>query len=185
LAILFTTITLAQTTAYEGYKGAVKAGLIYVHDFPGLNGAGLFAEFVAPFSDWIHGGVGIKRLETSGYPRTTMVKEFTKATTIDFTIYLVPVHTERHSLKVGLGYTSSQYNAKRSTPAYNTDKNGVNIASNTNWQPFIEKGRSGGMQFTGEYEYFFYNNLSTGVRIQYAKGYQYLVNGGPFVSYRF
>jgi hypothetical protein len=185
IVILFFTISVkAQFNPYEGYKGAVKAGVSYVHDFPGMSGAAVYAEYVAPFNEWLQGSAGIKRIQTGGSPRTGTIPEFTRATTIDFNLFVIPFRTESTHLKVGLGYSSSMYRIQRAYPEY--EKNtlpGTHLEPV--WRQTNLKGRSNGMSITGEYEYFFSGNLSIGARIQYTKGYQYVIAGGPFAAVRF
>jgi hypothetical protein len=173
-----------QQNPYDGYKGAVKTGLSYVHDFPGVKGAAVYVEYVAPFNEWLQGSIGIKRIQTGGSPRTSTIPEFTRATTFDFNVFIVPFRTENTHLKFGLGYSSSMYHINRAVAIY--DKNAVNVIhSEPTWQSSQFKGRSNGMSLTGEYEYFFADNISLGARIQYTKGYQYVVCGGPFAAIRF
>jgi hypothetical protein len=174
----------AQINQYDGYKGAIKTGVSYVHDFPGVKGAAVYVEYVAPFNEWLQGGVGIKRIQTGGSPRTNAIPEFTRATTFDFNVFIVPFRTENTHLKIGLGYSSSMYHINRAVAIY--DKNVVNGAhTDPSWQTSELKGRSNGMSLTGEYEYFFADNISLGARIQYTKGYQYVICGGPFAAFRF
>ncbi len=173
----------AQFNHYDGYKGAVKSGFSYVHDFPGVKGAAVYVEYVAPFNEWLEGSFGIKRLQTSGFPRTASIREFTRATTIDFNLLVVPFSTETTALKLGLGYTCSMYHARRASSQY--DKNiPATIHSEPVWETTDLKGRSKGMTLTAEYEYFLSNNLSFGAKIQYTKGYQYVITGGPFAAIR-
>lgn len=182
--VIFTHISKAQVNHYDGYKGSVKSGLSYVHDFPGVKGAAVYVEYVTPFNEWLEGSFGVKRLQTSGFPRTSSIREFTRATTIDFNLLVVPFSSETTALKIGLGYTCSMYHARRASSQY--DKNiPATTHSEPVWQTSDLKGSSRGMTLTAEYEYFLSGNLSFGAKIQYTKGYQYVITGGPFAAIRF
>jgi hypothetical protein len=175
--------TYAQVNHYEGYKGAVKTGLSYVHDFPGVKGAALYVEAVVPINHWLQGSIGVKRIQTGGTPRTTSITEFTRATTIDLNVFVIPFSNETANFKLGLGCTSSMYHVQRAAALY--DKNAPQgLHSDPIWQKTNFSGRSNGMTLTGEYEYFFSSNISLGARIQYTKGYQYVICGGPFAAFR-
>jgi Outer membrane protein beta-barrel domain len=161
-------------------NGAVKAGVGYVHDFTGLNGMGAFAEYSFPLNGWLQGGAGFKRMQTNGYPQTQTVKEYTKATTLDFNLLFVPLHTDNIALRIGAGYSFSFYNTRRS---YAVDN--VNTSKAPDWKVQDDKGRVTGITVMGEYEYYFANNISLGARVTVAKAYMYVVMAGPFVSMRF
>ena len=49
-----------------------------------------FWRVCSSLNDNLEGAFGIKRLNMSGYPRTTTVNEYTKATTLDFNLYFLP-----------------------------------------------------------------------------------------------
>ena len=159
--------------------GSVRGGVGYVRDFPGVNGKAVYAEYSFPLNDWLQGGIGVKHLETSGYPRTTTVQEYTKANAIDFELLLVPMHTENAALRVGLGYTFSFYNIRRSYPVYTThDGQATTVA----YPVADSKGKVHGTKLVAEYEYNFGNTISAGAKVEVAKAYGYVVIGGPFVS---
>ena len=84
--------------------------------FPGLMAIQFFAEASRPLSEKLQGAVGLKLINMSGFPRTATVNEFTKATTIDFNIYFVPLATEISELRIGAGYSFSFYKTRRSFP---------------------------------------------------------------------
>jgi hypothetical protein len=174
-------IVIAQSHPHEAYKGALKTGLSYVYDFPGVKGAAAYVEYVAPFNNRLQGAVGIKRIQTSGTPRSADIKEYTRATTIDFTFFIIPLRNATNSFKVGLGYSSSLFNIRRALLIYNKD---ITAESNSNksWLQEDVKGRSNGMNITTELEHFFSNNISVGAKLQYTKAYQYVLCGGPFIS---
>jgi hypothetical protein len=177
------TIAVTANAQYGGADnisgGSIRAGVGYVHDFPGLSGSAVHAEYSFPLNEWLQGGIGVKHIATSGYPRTNTVREYTKANTIDFELLLVPVHTENASLRIGLGYTFSFYNIRRSYPVYTAHDN---QASDITWPVADSKGNVHGTRLIGEYEYYFGNNFSAGARIEVAKAYGYVVIGGPFVG---
>jgi len=159
--------------------GSIRAGAGYVHDFPGLSGTAVYAGYSFPLNDWLQGGVGVKHILTSGFPRTSTVREYTKANTIDFELLLVPIHTENAALKVGLGYTFSFYNIRRSYPVYTLHDN---QPADVSYPSVDSKGNVHGTRLIGEYEYYFGGSISAGARIEVAKAYSYVVIGGPFVA---
>jgi hypothetical protein len=180
---LFITISITAAAQYGDAEnisgGSIRAGAGYVHDFPGLAGTALSVGYSFPLNEWLQGGIGVKHISTSGFPRTKTVREFTKANTIDFELLLVPVHTENAALRIGLGYTFSFYNIRRSYPVYtaNDDK-----TTNITWPVVDSKGKVHGTRLIGEYEYYFGNSFSAGARVEVTKAYSYVVIGGPFVA---
>jgi hypothetical protein len=187
--LLFTAIAFtaqAQTSFSENSMGAIKSGAGYVHDFPGLNGAGAFVEYSFPLNEWLQGGVGIKRIQTAGYPRTQTVKEYTKATTLDFNLLFVPFHTENSAFRIGAGYSFSFYNIRRSFAVYGVHTESPSTSGPSSWLVQDGKGRVNGPSLMAEYEYYFENRFSMGARIMLGKAYiNNVVLGGPFVSVRF
>src|SRR5450432_2965875 len=167
----------AQYSGTEIGSGNIRAGVAYVHDFPGLNGPGAYVAYNFPLNDWLQGGVGVKHISTSGYPRTKTVHEYTKANSVNFELLLVPVHTENAALRIGLGYTFSFYHIRRSYPVYTAHDGG---AADITWPVADSKGNVHGTSLIGEYEYYFGNTFSAGARIELAKAYNYVVMGGPF-----
>jgi hypothetical protein len=175
----------AQVSSFsENTSGSVKLGVAYVHDFPGLNGFGAYGGYEFPLNEWLQGGVGLKRIQTSGYPRTTTVKEYTNATTLDFNLLFVPFHTDNVALRIGAGYSFSFYQTRRSYPVYNTHTDAQSVQE-PNWQVQDAKGRVSGISLIGEYEYYFENNFSAGARVSLSKAYKNVLMGGPFVAIRF
>jgi hypothetical protein len=169
----------AQYNSLENNGGSIRTGVAYVHDFPGMHGTAEYAQYSFPLNEWLQGGMGVKHLQTSGYPRTSTVQEYTKANTIDFELLLVPVHTENAALRVGLGYTFSFYNIRRSYPVYTAHDNG---AATVAYPVADSKGNVHGTSLVAEYEYNFGNTVSGGVKMELAKAYGYVVIGGPFVA---
>src|ERR1700730_16430008 len=134
----------------QDYSASIKSGLVYSHDFPGMNGYSAFVEYVRPLSNKLQAAVGIKRSNLSGFPRTNEVREFTRATAIDFNLYFVPVSNEFQELRVGAGYSFSFYNIRRSYPIVSN----VGATPHTSWPIQDAKGRVSGIILLAEYEYF-------------------------------
>ena len=168
---------VVQAQYYPEHTVAIKAGAGYAHDFPGLNGYSVFVEGSRPLSDKLQGAIGFKLVNMSGYPRTTSVNEFTKATTIDFNIYFVPLTTEMSELRIGAGYSFSFYNIRRSFPVVNDHE--------TTWPVSDGKGRVSGFNLIGEYEYFLpESNFSIGCRASMFKAYDRVTFAGVFAGVR-
>ena len=184
--IIFLLLMAAAGTANAQFNsdmtrgGAVKAGIAYVHDFPGVNGPGAFVEYSFPLNEWLQGGIGIRRVQTGGYPRTQTVHEYTKATALDFNLLFSPVHTDKFALRIGSGYSFSFYNIRRSYPVYVKSAN--SSAETVQWPQSDEKGKAHGISLLAEYEYYFNDNFSAGARVSVCKAYGNVVMGGPFVT---
>ncbi|MEP6746993.1 MAG: hypothetical protein ABJB86_04675 [Bacteroidota bacterium] len=180
---LLTAISITVTAQYGGADnisgGSIRLGAGYVHDFPGLAGSAASLGYRFPLNEWLQGGIGAKHISTSGFPRTNTVREYTKANTIDFELLLVPLHTDNAALRIGLGYTFSFYNIRRSYPVYTTNQDKT---TNITWPVTDAKGQVHGTSLIGEYEYCFGNSFSAGARVEVAKAYGYVVTGGPFVA---
>jgi len=171
----------AQYSADENFPGRVRAGVGYVHDFPGLNGIGAYAEYSFPLNEWIQGGVGVRRVETAGYPRTQTVREYTKATALDFNLLFVPYHTENAAFRIGTGYSFSFYNIRRSYPVY-TAHTDQTPGTDVTYPQTDAKGRARGLSVSAEYEYNINSNFSAGAKISVSKAYGSVIMGGPFVA---
>ncbi len=83
---------------FSGSYGNLKLGGGYTKDFPGLSGYAILAEYTHSLNEKLEGGFGIKRLHMSGYPRTSTVNEYTKATTLDLNVYFIPLVNETNVL---------------------------------------------------------------------------------------
>ncbi len=178
-------MTAAVMTAHaqdENNSGRIRAGVAYVHDFPGLNGAGAYAEYSFPLNDFIQGGAGIRRVQTGGYPRTPSVREYTMATSLDVHLLFALYHTESAAFRVGAGYSFSFYNIRRSYPVYTTHTD--TQAADISWPQKDNRGRTNGVSLAAEYEYYFSNGFSAGAKISLCKAYSSVVMGGPFVAIR-
>ena len=172
---------VVQAQYYPEHTVAIKAGAGYAHDFPGMNGYSVFAEASRPLSDRLQGAVGLKLINMSGYPRTASVNEYTKATTIDFNVYFVPLTTELSELRIGVGYSFSFYNTRRSFPVI-VDHSGDR---ETTWPVQDGKGRVSGFSLIGEYEYFLpETNFSVGFRASMFKAYDRVTFAGLFAGVR-
>lgn len=180
LAILLF-VTCIQGQAQDDFSNnTLKIGGGYTKDFPGLSGYALTGEYAHSLSDNLEGGFGIKRINMSGNPRTSAVKEFTKATTLDFNIYFLPLPSETSVLKIGIGYSFSFYKIRRSYPVIETH----GTEKTTSWPVKDTKGRSSAIIFSGEYEYIISSNLSFGLKASLCKAYDRVFYIGPFVGIR-
>jgi hypothetical protein len=157
-------------------SASLKLGVGYGRDFPGVSGPGAQAILQLPVSRRIEAGLGLKHVSMSGYPRTPETKEFTKATALDFELYFLPLVSEQHVIRIGLGYSFSFYNMKRLYPEL--DKNGVLIA----WGQQAQKGTSKGMTVAAEYAYQLREGLALGVRGSIFQAYDGAIYVGPFIS---
>lgn len=165
------------------FSGSVlKIGAGYAHDFPGLNGLGLNAEFTMPLLDKWEGGFGLKRFSLEGHPRNAETLEFTRATTIDFNIYFLPIQSEFQTIRVGVGYAFSNYSIRRSYPVIN----GTGPDKATTWPIQDQRSRTSGMSLMAEYEYKIPGSgLSLGLRGGYYKAYDRITYMGTFIGYEF
>lgn len=180
--ILVFSVASAQAQFSDDYRGRFKLGTGYARDFPGVAGIGITGEFSFAMSDNFEGAVGLKRLSMQGYPRTSSVEEYTRATTVDFNIYYLPLHTETSIIRLGAGYALSSYKLRRSYPV----STGTGIDKQTSWPVQDTKGRTGGMSLIAEYEYMFANsNFSLGARAAWYKAYDRATYIGPFAAVRF
>jgi len=170
----------AQVSDNPATAAAVKAGVSYVHDLPGLNGFGAYAGYGFPITRWAQLETGIKRIQAAGYPRTATVKEYTKSTTVDFNVLFVPLSSDRHVFKIGGGYSFVFYNLRRSYPVY-----AAGAKEATAWQVQDSRSMTNGCSLIGEYGYFVSDAVSAGARVSLAKAYSgHVWMGGPFVAVR-
>jgi hypothetical protein len=166
----------------EPSSGTLKIGGGYTHDFPGLNGYTLNAEYLFPVISQLQGGFGLKHVDLEGFPRTTQVQEFTKANTIDLNLYWVPLQSETQLFRIGLGYSFSFYNIKRAYPIIT----GSGSNKVTTWPSQTASGRTTGINLIAEYEYNFPNSaFSVGLRGALYKAYDRTWYAGPMIGYRF
>ncbi|MBC7829357.1 MAG: hypothetical protein H7122_16540 [Chitinophagaceae bacterium] len=169
----------AQNYFSESF-GTLKAGVGYAKDFPGLSGYAITGEYTYPLSENLEGGFGFKRLNMSGYPRTSTVNEYTRATTIDFNIYFLPIVNETNIFRIGAGYSFSFFRTRRSYPLAQTQGEQKMIS----WPVQDASGRLSGLIVTGEYEYLLSSNLSLGIKASLCKAYDRVFYIGPYVGIR-
>ena len=162
-------------------RGMIKAGAGYTHDFPGLYGYTFALEYSFPLVEHLLGGIGVKRADMEGCPRTNQAFEYTKATTLDFNLYWAPLRTETQLFRIGLGYSFSFYNIQRSYPLVVDYANG----KTTTWPTQQAKGRTTGINLIAEYEFKIPNtNFSVGVRGAVYKAYDRTYFIGPMIGYQ-
>lgn len=160
----------------------LKTGAGYSVDFPGLTGVTGFAEASKRISRHIEVAAGFRLMRMKGFPRTSEVEEFTRATSVDFTLFGIPLSGEQHALKLGLGYSFAFYNKRNAYPKISTLPG---HAGETEWVVQEDKGRNSNFNLIGEYEYRMPNSsLSLGLRaaLYNAKDISYYV--GPWVGIR-
>jgi hypothetical protein len=168
----------AQVNEYFSSPG-FKFGGGYTHDFPGLNGHTFFGEYVQPMTNKLQGGLGLKRVNLGGHPRSKSAYEYTKATTIDFVLYFLPVNMEHHIFRIGGGYIFSFYKTRRSYLKYVTEGD-HRMAT---WPLQDSKGSISGFCLVGEYEYLIpQSKFSVGLRASLFKAYDQVTYAGPFVG---
>ncbi len=159
-----------------------KAGVGYTHEFAGMNGYTLSGEYIFPLAGQFEGGMGLQYASLQGYPRTSQVLEFTRAQTIDFSVYWVPVHTDAGLFRVGIGYSFSFYSIKRSDPVWVVNGNEKTMS----WPASFDHGRTAGFNAIAEYEYSIPgSSFSIGVRGALYKTYDQTFLIGPTAAFRF
>lgn len=164
-------------------SATVKLFAGYTHDFPGLNGYGAAIELDKPFTENMEVAVGMKHFDLKGFPRTTRVEEYTRANTLDFSLFLLPLQSETQRIRVGAGYSFSFYSIRRSFPVISQDVSG---GKNTSWPVKETRGRTSGVTFTAEYEYLVPGTgLSFGLRAALYKAYDRVSSIGPFAGLSF
>jgi hypothetical protein len=162
--------------------GMIKGGAGYTHDFPGLNGYTLAAEYSFPVIGHLLGGIGLKHADMQGYPRSSQAFEFTRATTLDFNLYYAPLRTETQLLRIGLGYSFSSYNIQRAYPIIVDHSNGKSIT----WPTQQSKGVATGINLIAEYEIKIPNtNFSLGARGAMYKAYNMTYFFGTMLGHVF
>lgn len=181
LVILLSLQAQAQYSNFIETTTSIKIGGGYTHDFPGMNGYTITGEVTFPFASHFEGGIGLKKIDLSGTPRTAQVQEYTKANTLDFNLYYVPIHTEIHTVRLGLGYAFSSYKIRRSYPVFGT----TTSEKPTSWPVQDSKSRTSGVNVLAEYEYELPSSpLSLGLRAALYKAYDRVSFVGAYVAYR-
>ncbi|MBY0534594.1 MAG: hypothetical protein K2P88_01990 [Chitinophagaceae bacterium] len=171
--------------AQSDYKVGIKLGGGYAHDFPGMNGNAVHIEGYFPFFKKMEGAIGLKNISITGMPRTKEVEEYTKANTVDFSIYYLPIATDRSTLRIGLGYSFIGYSIRRTYPApTNTDPTTPVQTQSYNWPKVDTKSRTSGSIVVVEYAYRIGKlPLSIGARAAYYKAYDGVSFVGGFLQY--
>lgn len=176
--LVFCSTLIAQFN--DASVGTLKLGAGYTKDFPGLRGISVYTAFSKPLNNYLEAEAGIKYINLQGTPRTSSINEYTKATTLDFTLYFLPVNTELHALRIGGGYSFSFYKINRSYPTI--DKTAEETT--TNWIQQPGKGRSSGFTLIGEYQYNCTEQWVVGVRAALFQAYDQVSYLGPYVALR-
>ena len=159
----------------------LKLATGYALEYPGLGGYSIGLEYDVPVLNALKFGLGTRILQLSGYPRTSQINEYTKAETIDFDFYWLPLESEAHSITLGLTYSFCFYNIKRAFPIADED-----IAKPLDWAGQESSGRTSGFSISGEYAYHFrHSPLCAGLRIGIYKGYAYSYFVGPVIGFQF
>ena len=186
ILVFLLAITATYTHAQYSDDNAEKFGTLkfsggYTNDFPGLGGYSLIGEYSHTLCNRLEGSFGVKRIMLSGYPRTESVNEYTKATTIDFGMYFLPLESGNHVIRAGISYSFTFVQVRRSFPLVvnnGTDKT-------TEWPVVDDKQRLHGFNYIGEYEYRFPElPVSLGLRVASYKAYDRVKYIGPFVAVR-
>lgn len=168
-----------SNTAFENARVSLSTG--YVHEFSGLNGWGAAATYQLPFNNFLESGIGIRRVQTAGYPRTASIAEFTRATALDLHLVFIPLHTDNTMLSFGLMYSFSVFNVQRAYPLYDAH---AGLNNNLVWQSQSIKGKTRGMGLMAAYEYTFEGRYAAGLRITYSQAYTDVLMAAPFVAIR-
>jgi hypothetical protein len=181
-ALLLTAAAFSSHAQDFSSNGRIRAGVAYVHDFPGMNGKAGFVDYAFGLSDALQGTIAFRHIETSGFPRTATVREYTKANSLDMGLQYAIVRTENAALRIGAGYTFSFYNIRRSNPVYTSH---TGQASDITYPVADSKGRSSGMSLTAEYEYHINEHIAAGLKVSLCKAYDNVLMGGPFIGVNF
>ncbi len=180
IAIQASITAKAQTYFDSENIGTLKIGAGYTQDFPGLNGYTIMGEFSKNIGMNFQGGFGLKSINLKGYPRTKTVKEYTKATTLDFNLFYIPFQSETQQFKIGLGYSFSFFKARRTFPLTHTPD-----LPTLQWPIQDFQGRTSGASVLAEYEYTpLESSLTYGIRAAIYKAYDRVFYVGPFVGVR-
>jgi hypothetical protein len=178
LLILF--ISTKLNAQFSDAPGEIKLGGGYTHDFPGLNGYTVAGEYLFWLAPQWQGGIGAKYADMQGYPRTAGVQEYTRAKSIDFNVYWVPLRDEQQLFRIGLGYSFSFFDIKRASPLYVIDGGKTTVT----WPAQQETGRTTGINLIAEYAYTFPgSNVSLGIRGALYKAYTRTYFIGPMIGF--
>jgi hypothetical protein len=163
------------------HSGSLKLATGYALEYPGLGGYSINVEYDVPVYSSIQVGFGARMLQLSGYPRTREVNEYTKAETLDFNFYWLPLQTGAHTISLGLGYSFCFYNIRRAFAVSDND-----IAKPIEWVSQESNGRTHGFSIWTEYTcHFKQSPFSTGLKVGIYKGYAYTYFAGPVIAFDF
>jgi hypothetical protein len=179
--LLTMTACLRGQAQTDGSSGVWKAGIGYTYNFPGMTGYTFAGEYIFPLTEQFEGGIGAKYVDLNGHPRTPTVGEFVRAKTLDFNVYWVPLRSDIHLVRIGLGYSFSFYDTKVAYPQI-VESGGKQT---TQWPSQQEKGTTTGINLIAEYEYSIPNSpLSIGLRAALYKASDRTYFIGPLLGYR-
>jgi hypothetical protein len=178
-----TNTALAQFQAYdEGDKpNAFRLGAGFTHDFPGMNGYTLLGEYVRRVGNRFEVAAGGKFINTQGFPRTQTVQEHTRALTVDLNVFFLPVISDYHTVRIGLGNAFSFYNYRRAYPVI-TDHGGEQV---TNWEYKDGKGSLRSFSIIADYEYALSESVGIGIRGALYAAKEKTIYAGPYISMKF
>jgi hypothetical protein len=179
--LLATTFLTTTLFAQDEIHGMLKAAVGYTSDFPGLNGYTVAGEYVLPVASHWDASLGAKYADMTGHPRTPSVDEFTRAKSLDFNFYWVPLRSDAQVVRIGLGYSFSFYTIQRAYPVYSQSDGKTSVS----WPSQQATGRANGINFIVEYEYLLPSSpFSFGIRGALYKAYDRTWFIGPTVGYR-
>ncbi|HLY72362.1 MAG TPA: hypothetical protein VKR53_21675 [Puia sp.] len=180
--VLLLVLSMGKLQAQFAENSAtLKAGVGYTHDFPGLNGYTGLVEYISPAVSSLQGAMGIKHADITGFPRTSSVQEYTKATTLDLNLYWLPLQSENELFRVGLGYSFSFYHINRAYPLVVSDNGTKTIAFSS--QQTVGKTR--GINLIADYEYKIPATIiSVGLRAALYKAYTRTYFFGPMLGFQ-
>jgi hypothetical protein len=148
----------------------------YSHEFPGLNGYTLAAEYNLVSFSAFEGAMGIKYTNLNGYPRTTQINEFTRAYSVDFIGYWLALEDGPSQVRIGMGYSFSVFSIQRSYPTYPPDS----LEKTATWHPQAAKGTTSGPDLILSYQYgIAHSGIFLGLRAAIYKAYKPTYFLGP------
>jgi hypothetical protein len=181
ISFLLICLALGANAQFDESSSQIKAGIGYALEFPGLPGYGASLEYSLPVVSSLRAGLGTRFVNLSGYPRTDLVNEFTRAETIDFNFYWLPFSSDRQEITLGIGYSFCFYSIRRAYPIMDGENGKV-----TDWFVKESSGRSSGVNLFCEYAYHFPNSpFSAGLRAGWYKSYAQIYYLGPVIGYQF
>jgi hypothetical protein len=185
-SVLFTiaaNTALAQFQAYDADDrlSAFRLGAGFTHDFPGMNGYTVLGEYARRLGNRIEIAAGGKFINTQGYPRTKTVQEYTRAFTLDVNLFFLPVRTEVHTVRLGVGNAFTFYRLRRAFPLI-TEHGGEQV---TNWGSEDGKGSQRTFSVIADYEYALREGLGVGLRGALYSAKEKTIFIGPYIAMKF